>query len=67
MINKICDTFANEEENVLYTAMHVAAGCKDLVNDQETIYEFIEDTPRGSMTCMIVEALNKLGYKITKV
>lgn len=61
-----CKMFADEQQNALYEAMHKAAGCTDLVNDQGHIYEFLEDTPRGTIVCQTIDALNELGYEIIK-
>jgi len=47
--------------NTLGTAIRKAA--KD---SGEGIYHFLENTPKTSLTCHLVQALNELGYSIVK-
>lgn len=54
---KKCKMFDGEQENALMTALEHAS--------QGDIYTFMEK-PKSSFVCLLVEALNECGYKITK-
>ncbi|MCX6785940.1 MAG: hypothetical protein NTZ18_03770 [Candidatus Komeilibacteria bacterium] len=62
-----CDMFGGENGeqcNALMSALIVAAGSQD-VKDNECIYSFLA-LPKTSLIVELVDALNKLGYKIIK-
>lgn len=59
------EMFTTVPENVLFQALHEAAGCKDY-NDLNTLYNYIENTPRCSLTISIIDELYKIGFEIVR-
>jgi septal ring factor EnvC (AmiA/AmiB activator) len=53
-------------ENILAQALVNAAEAKDF-KDNEKLYDFIEDTPKGSLIAHIVDELQELGYTIKPI
>ena len=62
-----CNSFGGEDSeqfNALMSALIEASGAKDMT-DNDKIYSFL-DKPKTSITVHLVNALNKIGYNITK-
>lgn len=57
--------FDDEQMNALTDALLNISGAKDF-NDNETIYNYLEDTPKASLMVELVQSLNSIGYKIVK-
>ena len=54
------------QENALANALVSAADADSFKDGNEKIYDFLEKTPKTSLICHLVEALNENGYKIVK-
>ena len=60
---KACEFFGgegSEANNALMTALWNVSGGKDKV------YNFLEDTPKTTLICVLVDELRSLGYDIIK-
>lgn len=62
---KNCRMFDDPQINTLADALVSASEAEDL-NDNDKIYAYMEDTPKSSFLCEIVDTLNRMGYKIVK-
>lgn len=54
------------QENALANALVYAANAESFKEGNEKIYDFLEKTPKTSLICHLVEALNEYGFKIVK-
>jgi hypothetical protein len=62
-----CEMFGGEnceQYNAMMTAL-VHASVADGHQDNEKIYKFL-DLPKSSLVCELVDALNQVGYQITR-
>ena len=57
----------DSQENVLANAIVIASEAKDFKDENYAIYEYFDKTPKTSLVIELVEALNRYGYKITKI
>jgi len=68
-MNKLkCTMFGGkdgEQYNALMSAVYLASEAED-ANDNEAIYNFLEEVPKTSVVCELIQALHQLGYKIVK-
>ena len=74
---KFCTMFGgegSEAQNAVWTAIEqcgidMAEGhCEEIIpGDSNLTYNWLEDTPRASLVCELVDKLKELGYQITKI
>lgn len=56
--------FGQDEHNALYTSFHNAADAH--FTEAGKLYNYIEQAPRASLVCELIDELHELGYEIRK-
>lgn len=61
-LDALVGLFADQERNVLMTALHRAA--MDEAIGESDIYTYLEETPKTSLISELVDEIHKLGFSI---
>lgn len=64
MTTKLCTLFGGAESEQLNVMMTALQSCAD--DEERSIYDWLDDTPKTSLVCFLVNKLNELGYEIRK-
>lgn len=54
------------QENALANALVIASDAEEFKDTDCKIYSWFDKTPKTSLVCYLVEALNEYGYQIVK-
>lgn len=64
MTTSFCKMFGGEGAEEFNAMMTALQSCAD--DEEKSIYDWLDDTPKTSLVCFLVNKLHDLGYEIKK-